>query len=83
MNDNDHDIIITRIDANLQSLTSSFNELKTDTKTWRANNQKEHQELRDCITNQGNKYLEKSLFWKIIGLLTSGGIVAVIAKIFL
>jgi hypothetical protein len=77
------DQLLTRVDANLQGLLKNFDELKKDTKEDRKENAKEHKELRECITGTTSKYLEKKLFWKIIGLMSSGGVIAVLFKIFI
>jgi hypothetical protein len=80
MDQQDRDLLI-RMDANLSTLTSSFTELKTDTKTLQTENAKEHKEIRQCISGQSDRFLLRSTFWKIVGLLTSLGVVGVAVKL--
>ena len=77
------DELLVRVDANLQGLVKNFDEFKNDTKAAQKDNAIEHQKIRDCITGTTSKYLEKAMFWKIMGFLTSGGLIAIVVKIFM
>ena len=72
-----------RVDANLPSLVKNFHAFKEDTKDAQKDNAKEHAALRECISGTTSKFLEKKLFWKIVGLLSSGAVITVLFKIFI